>query len=100
LTALYTEYYYWVEENVPLPGQLKLRRYLEKLNEVIIELRGTPMTDREIQRAKLAADALAEKTIWPSSIVISGCRGLTHTKRFGIINAVGARSALYQAPIV
>ncbi len=61
LTQLYTEYYHWVEENVPLSGNLKLRRYMEKLNEAIIELRGMPMTDREIQRAKLAADALAQK---------------------------------------
>jgi hypothetical protein len=61
LTKLYTEYYYWVEENVPLPGNQKLRRYMQKLNETIIELRGEPMSDREIQRAKLAADALAEK---------------------------------------
>lgn len=61
LTDLYTEYYHWVEENVPLPGNMKLRRYMDKLNEVIIDLRGTPMTDREIQRAKLTADALATK---------------------------------------
>ena len=61
LTRLYTEYYHWVEEHVPLPGNQKLRRYMDKLNEAIIELRGKPMSDREIQRAKLAADALAEK---------------------------------------
>ena len=61
LTALFTEYYNWVEENVPLPGHIKLRRYLEKLNEVIIDLRGTPMTDQEIKMAKLAADTLAQK---------------------------------------
>ncbi|NLJ25251.1 MAG: hypothetical protein GX354_07485 [Firmicutes bacterium] len=61
LTELYTEYYHWVEKNVPLAGNLKLRRYMEKLNEAIVELRGAPMTDREIQRAKLYADALAQK---------------------------------------
>lgn len=44
MTELFVEYYNWVEENVPLPGNIKLRRYLEKLNEAIIELRGTPMT--------------------------------------------------------
>ncbi|NMB46052.1 MAG: hypothetical protein GX998_06530, partial [Firmicutes bacterium] len=31
LTDLYTEYYHWVEENVPLPGNQKLRHYMEKL---------------------------------------------------------------------
>jgi len=61
LTDLYTEYYHWVEENVPLPGNQKLRHYMEKLNEAIIELRGMPMTDREIKMARLTADALAEK---------------------------------------
>ena len=61
LTRLYTEYYYWVEEHVSLPGHEKLRRYMEKLNEAIIELRGEPMSEREIQRAKLTADALAAK---------------------------------------
>ena len=61
LTSLYTEYYNWVEANVPLSGNLKLRRYMDKLNEAILDLRGTPMTDQEIQKAKLAADALAVK---------------------------------------
>ncbi|NLA58287.1 MAG: hypothetical protein GX855_05220 [Firmicutes bacterium] len=61
LTELFDEYYNWVEVNVPLPGHIKLRRYLEKLNEAIIELRGTPMTDEEIKMAKLTADTLAQK---------------------------------------
>ena len=61
LTELYTHYYHWVEVNVPLPGNMKLRRYMDRLNEAIIDLRGTPMTDKEIQRAKVAADALAAK---------------------------------------
>jgi hypothetical protein len=61
LTDLYLEYYHWVEENVPLSGNMKLRRYMDKLNETIMDLRGSPMTDREIKMAKLAADALAAK---------------------------------------
>ncbi|NLJ86508.1 MAG: hypothetical protein GX322_08705 [Firmicutes bacterium] len=61
LTDLYREHYYWIEENVQLPGNLKLGRYMEKLNEAIVELRGSPMTDHEIKMAKLTADGLAAK---------------------------------------
>jgi len=61
LGSLYVEYFEWAEENVTLPGNYKLRKYMQKLNERIMELRGRPMTEAEIKRAKLAADALAEK---------------------------------------
>lgn len=61
LGSLYVEYYQWAEQNVALPGNYKLRKYMEKLNQRILELRGRPMTEKEIKRAKLAADALAEK---------------------------------------
>jgi hypothetical protein len=61
LGNLYVEYFDWAEENVALPGNYKLRKYMHKLNDKIMELKGRPMTETEIKRAKLAADTLAEK---------------------------------------
>jgi hypothetical protein len=62
LGNLYVEYYQWAEKTAGgMPGNYKLRKYMQQLNQRIIELKGRPMTDEEIRQAKLAADALAEK---------------------------------------